>query len=349
LRNSAEEPEVSGLAVTRERSIGAYAGVPVHLKDGRLYGALCGLSHDARPDLSERDAELLRFLAGLVGELLEQDSDEQDERRSQVELTGVHALVAALEARDHYTGEHSRTVVRLATTVGERLGLSAEELAEVEQVAILHDVGKVGIPDAVLQKRGPLTPEEWELMRHHPVVGERVVGSTESLAHLGPAVRAEHERFDGTGYPDGLCGEEIPIASRITLACDAYHAMTSDRPYRRALPDAEARRELEANAGTQFDPLVIRTLLEVLEGGADASGSDRPRQSRPGRRHSGRRHHPGIPVWEPRAPRGSGTALGDVRCKCARCGTHGTALVTKSSVSGSCANCGSYEMELLRP
>jgi len=263
--DAAADAELAALAATREAGIGSYLGVPLALPDGRLYGALCGLSHAPR-ELSARQVELMRFLAELVAELLDQEEREVRRRRVELETSGVYALVAALEARDHYTGEHSHTVVRLATAVAQRLALAEDQVLEAEQVAILHDVGKVGIPDQVLQKPGPLTDDEWELMRQHPAVGERIVASTESLAHLAPAIRAEHERYDGAGYPDGLRGEEIPLASRITLACDAYHAMTSDRPYRAALSVTQARTELQANARTQFDPQVVEALLGALEG-----------------------------------------------------------------------------------
>jgi len=211
------------------------------------------------------ETALLRFLASLIEEVVEREQTSQDERESAVNLSGIHALLAALDARDDYTGEHSRTVVGLARAVAERLGLSVSDAEEVEQVALLHDVGKVGIPDSVLLKRGPLSQQEWALMREHPAVGERVVANTEGLAHLAPAIRAEHERYDGSGYPDGLRGLEIPIASRITLACDAYHAMTSDRPYRDALPEARARAKLVANAGSQFDPEVVEAILAEID------------------------------------------------------------------------------------
>ena len=121
-------------------------------------------------------------------------------------------------------------------------------------------MGKIGIPDAVLQKRGGLDEEEWKLMRQHPVIGGSIVAGTESLAHLAPMVRAEHERWDGAGYPDGLSGEQIPLPSRIVFACDAYHAMTSDRPYRSAMPISEAIGELERHRGSQFDPEVVAAL-----------------------------------------------------------------------------------------
>jgi hypothetical protein len=142
-------------------------------------------------------------------------------------------------------------------------------VAAVEQVALLHDIGKIGVPDAILQKPGPLTAAEWRVMHEHPAIGARIVASIPSLAHLAPAIRAEHERWDGRGYPDGLRGETIPLASRVILACDAFHAMTSDRPYRAKMAVTAAASELRAGAGTQFDPAVVAALLayvdEVLE------------------------------------------------------------------------------------
>jgi two-component system, cell cycle response regulator len=174
-------------------------------------------------------------------------------------------LLAALEARDFYTGEHSKRVVALASTVARKLGLDQDSIRDVEQVALLHDIGKVGIPDAILQKQGPLDDQEWQLMRQHPVVGERIIAGTPGLSHLAAAMRAEHERWDGGGYPDELAGEQIPLASRITLACDALHAMTSDRPYRPAMTRQRAYEELREGAGSQFDPRVIKALLAEVE------------------------------------------------------------------------------------
>jgi two-component system, cell cycle response regulator len=143
--------------------------------------------------------------------------------------------------------------------------LDDDATRDVEQVALLHDIGKVGIPDAILQKQGPLDDQEWQLMRQHPIVGERIIAGTPGLSHLAPAMRAEHERWDGSGYPDGLAGRQIPLASRITLACDALHAMTSNRPYRSAMILERALRELRACAGSQFDPNVVEALLAEIE------------------------------------------------------------------------------------
>jgi diguanylate cyclase (GGDEF)-like protein len=180
------------------------------------------------------------------------------------EMASLRALLAAVNARDSYTASHSREVVRLARGVSRSLGLGESETAEVEHVALLHDVGKIAIPDAILRKARSLTEHEQTLMRQHPVVGAEILASTPELAHLAPAVRAEHERWDGGGYPDGLTGDAIPIASRIVFVCDAYHAMTSDRPYRRAMSADQAREEIARSAGTQFCPVAAAALLDVL-------------------------------------------------------------------------------------
>ncbi len=182
----------------------------------------------------------------------------------------VQSLTAALEARDGYTSDHSDEVQTLAVAVATALGLTEAEVAEVQAVAILHDVGKIGIPDRVLHKAGPLDDEEWALMREHPVIGERILRPLPGLAGVAVAVRHEHERWDGGGYPDGVAGEGIPLASRIVLACDAWHALVSDRPYRRALSRETARAELVRCSGTQFDPRVIEALLGCLDAPVDA-------------------------------------------------------------------------------
>jgi diguanylate cyclase (GGDEF)-like protein/putative nucleotidyltransferase with HDIG domain len=176
------------------------------------------------------------------------------------------ALAQALEERDRYTGEHSETVVDLTTRVAETLALDALEIKTIRTAALLHDIGKVGVPDQILHKPGPLDPREWEIMRQHPAIGERILRAIPGMGAVARIVRHEHERWDGTGYPDRLSGEAIPIGARIILACDAYHAMTSDRPYRKALSHHLAMTELTGNAGSQFDPRVIEALVGYLYG-----------------------------------------------------------------------------------
>jgi putative nucleotidyltransferase with HDIG domain len=176
----------------------------------------------------------------------------------------VEALASALLERDRYTGEHSESVVEMARQVAATLGLDAVEIERVAAAALLHDIGKVAIPDRILHKPGGLDPEEWALMREHPVIGERILRAIPGMGAVARIVRHEHERFDGGGYPDGLTGDAIPIGSRIILACDTYHAMTSDRPYRARLGHGEAVAELARCAGTQFDPQVTEALIGCL-------------------------------------------------------------------------------------
>jgi len=258
------EPETCDLDVTKSLGLRAYAGVPVHLRSGEIYGTLCAVDTRPHPELSERHANLLWFLSDLAAELIEDETEQQAVRRVQASATGVRTLLVALEARDYYTSEHSKQVVELASAVASRLGLDQDATRDVEQVALLHDIGKVGIPDAILHKQGPLDEQEWQLMRQHPVVGEHIIAGTPGLSHLAPAMRAEHEHWDGGGYPDGLAGEQIPLASRITLVCDALNAMTNDRPYRPAMTLQCARQELRACAGGQFDPQTVQALLAEI-------------------------------------------------------------------------------------
>jgi diguanylate cyclase (GGDEF)-like protein/putative nucleotidyltransferase with HDIG domain len=179
----------------------------------------------------------------------------------------IDALVTALLERDRYTGEHSASVVEMAKRVAANLGLDEVEVERVGHAALLHDIGKVGVPDRILHKTGPLAGEEWELMREHPVIGERILRAIPGMGGVARIVRHEHEWFDGSGYPDGLVGERIPLGSRIILACDAYHAMTSDRSYRAAMTHEEAIAELVGCAGTQFDPRVVGALVGYLSQG----------------------------------------------------------------------------------
>jgi HD-GYP domain-containing protein (c-di-GMP phosphodiesterase class II) len=175
-----------------------------------------------------------------------------------------------VEANDSYTGVHSRDVVELTMRVSDQLHLSARERRDAEFVALLHDVGKVRVPDSIINKPGPLTPEERKVMEQHTVEGERLllrVGGL--LGEVGRVVRSCHERYDGEGYPDGIAGEQIPLLARIVACCDAFNAMTTDRSYRKAMPLEDAVEELRASSGTQFDPAVVDALIASLDGQAE--------------------------------------------------------------------------------
>jgi response regulator RpfG family c-di-GMP phosphodiesterase len=211
----------------------------------------------------EDDARLVETVAAQVGAALRSASlFEQLERAY---LGTAQALVAALEAKDAYTAEHGRVLVEQAEAVGRALGMDEAELRDLRFAAVFHDIGKIAVPEAILGKPGPLTTEERAVIEEHAIAGEQILAPIEFLAGVRRLVRHEHERWDGAGYPDRLAGEAIPLGSRIILACDALHAMTSDRPYRRALSREHAVEELRRNAGTQFDPRVVETLLAQLD------------------------------------------------------------------------------------
>jgi HD-GYP domain-containing protein (c-di-GMP phosphodiesterase class II) len=176
----------------------------------------------------------------------------------------IEALVSALEARDPYTEAHAGRIRDLAVSIAIAMQLPYEERRAVRLGAILHDVGKIGISDTILLKPGPLTDEEWAIMRTHPEIGERMLKNIDFLAPALPIVRHHHERWDGKGYRDGLAGEDIPIGARIVAVCDAFDAMTSDRPYRKALSLEEACDELTKNSGTQFDPTCVDLVVDVV-------------------------------------------------------------------------------------
>jgi HD-GYP domain-containing protein (c-di-GMP phosphodiesterase class II) len=175
---------------------------------------------------------------------------------------------AAAASRQAMTGghqleEHGITIARLAGLTAERLLLPDAEVDRIRLAALLHDVGKTAIPDALLCNPGKLDALQWQLIRTHPLIGERIVRGAASLAHTAHLVRSSHERFDGEGYPDGLAGEEIPEGSRVIAVCDAFDAMITDRPYRRASPVAKALLELRREAGTQFDLRVVNAFCEI--------------------------------------------------------------------------------------
>jgi putative nucleotidyltransferase with HDIG domain len=170
-----------------------------------------------------------------------------------------------LEEDDEYTGHHTEDVVELTAAVAQEMGVDEDTLREAEMGALLHDIGKIAVPDEIINKPGPLNDEEWAVMKTHTVEGERMLQQVGGLlSSVGVVVRASHERWDGGGYPDGLVGEAIPVAARIISACDAFNAMTTDRSYRKALPLEVAMAELHANSGTQFAPDVVDALVAVV-------------------------------------------------------------------------------------
>ena len=201
-------------------------------------------------------------------------------RTSPVRMQTRDVLMRALHARDPGHTDQGIDLADLAGAVARRLGVDGEGIDEIARAAELHDVGKVAVPDAILTKPEALTDEEWAFMRRHTILGERILSGAAAMRPVARLVRSTHERFDGTGYPDGLQGEEIPLGSRIVAVCDAYAAMTSDRPYRAALDGLRAREELRASAGSQFDPVVVDAFIAELDDREDRSDADRRRDER---------------------------------------------------------------------
>jgi two-component system cell cycle response regulator len=184
--------------------------------------------------------------------------------RSSPERQSTDVLLQILSERDPALGLHLDGVAALCESVAIRLEMREDQVGPLLQAASLHDVGKAAIPDEILLKDGPLDVEEWALMRRHTLIGERILDAAPALAKAAKLVRWSHERWDGHGYPDGISGEQIPLGSRIIAVCDAFDAMTSERPYRHALSAEDAIRELQRCAGAQFDPAVVRAVVAAL-------------------------------------------------------------------------------------
>jgi HD-GYP domain-containing protein (c-di-GMP phosphodiesterase class II) len=186
----------------------------------------------------------------------------------------VMLLADVVEFDDQYTADHSRSVVELVHATADVLGVERSRRQELEFAALLHDVGKIAIPKEILNKPAALTDSEFEVMKTHTIEGQFMLDRVGGLlGRVGEIVRSCHERWDGTGYPDALRGEEIPLESRIVFAADAFNAMTTNRPYRNAMSTADALEELRAGAGTQFDPTVVEALCSLIEAGAPVSAS----------------------------------------------------------------------------
>jgi HD-GYP domain-containing protein (c-di-GMP phosphodiesterase class II) len=226
------------------------------------------LPHHSRLEGARDDgARLSQCLDDLKA--LEGEAQRAAEAERQLELTlsaSVQALASLLDLRDGYTGQHSGTVVALCEQVARRVGVTGDELEHLRIAAHLHDLGKIGVPDEILHKPGPLDDTEWAIMREHPVWGARALETIPGFRPASRAVRHHHERWDGGGYPDGLAGEDIPIGARVIAVCDAYEAMTSTRPYRPALAESVARERIVAGTGSQFDPAAAWGLLDAVAG-----------------------------------------------------------------------------------
>ncbi len=234
----------------------------------RLQAALAGREREA----AEKELQLERYAADLRETFKQERARSQELQLSY--MATVRALSNAVEARDAYTGKHAERVTAYGMEIARAMALALADRPEIEFGFLLHDVGKVAIPDAILYKPGALTEKERELMAQHPLIGAQIVRGIEFLGVATQVVRSHHERWDGRGYPDGLAGEEIPLAARVFAVADVLDALTTDRPYRQASALVVARTIIVAEAGKQFDPQVVEGFRSIEDRTFDRIGDE---------------------------------------------------------------------------
>jgi diguanylate cyclase (GGDEF)-like protein len=239
-------------------------GVPMRWEPGGL-GGIAVVAREPSYRFGDGDIRLARGVADITS--LAMGNAERFAELERTYVSTVEALANALEAKDEYTSDHARALAEMTLAVGSELGLGGEDLKRLEIAALFHDIGKIGVPSEIIRKPGPLTAQERRIMAKHPEIGEQILEPVPFLQPIRPIIRACHERWDGKGYPDGLAGEAIPLEARIVFVCDAYHAMTTDRPYRSALTKGEAVRRLKLASGTQFDPAIVAAFVRVHDRG----------------------------------------------------------------------------------
>jgi response regulator RpfG family c-di-GMP phosphodiesterase len=242
----------------------SFLSVPLVLQE-RTLGALNLTGKTGGEPFTESDREFVLAIAGQIAVAIENAGLYDTIRRNS--LSAVQALAESLEARDPYTSGHSTRVTDYAVRVAKALGVSRSSIDTLRCACRLHDIGKLGISEAILHKNGPLSEDEWAMIQEHPGRGERIIHSLGFLGRAKPVVRHHHERWDGGGYPDGLRSQEIPFLTRILSVADCYDAMTSQRPYRSAMSRFEALAELDSGKARQFDPAVVEQFARVIEGG----------------------------------------------------------------------------------
>jgi HD-GYP domain-containing protein (c-di-GMP phosphodiesterase class II) len=255
-----DEPQRSVGRLARSGRTGSELALPI-LVGGALWGAL-DVQEDARAAFEEADVRMFEAVAESVGAAVSAAAGY--ERLERAYLATAEALGSALESKDAHAAQHARSIVRNAEAVGARLGMSPQELRDLRYAAAFHDIGKVAVPERILNKPGPLTESEKREVERHVEVAAEILAGVDFLRGVLPLVRHCHEHWDGSGYPDGLSGDTIPLAARVILVCDAHDAMTADRPYRPALAPDAAYAEIRSAAGQQFDSRVASAFLEAV-------------------------------------------------------------------------------------
>lgn len=232
---------------------------------GQIFGVLNLTDKPDRSDFSSEEEQLVSVLVEKAGTKLENQALYEGIYASLVDT--LNSLVTTIEAKDPYTREHSHRVAEYSVIIGSRVGLTDEQLELLEFAAILHDIGKIGVRDEILTKTGRLTDEEYDAIKQHTIIGEKIAEPLGLSADERAVIRSHHERYDGTGYPDGLRGENIPLLARVAAIADAFDAMTSTRPYRKARTAAEAGNEIEKLYGAQFDPKFAAAAVQAIRDG----------------------------------------------------------------------------------
>jgi HD-GYP domain-containing protein (c-di-GMP phosphodiesterase class II) len=240
----------------------SFISVPLIVQD-RVIGVLNVNNKESREKFDEKDLRLLTILADQSAMTIE--NAELYKHMQDTYLGTIQTLARAIDAKDPYTKGHSDRVTRYAVEIAREMKLSESMIRNIEYAALIHDIGKIGIQETILTKKGKLSETEFEILKMHPLIGESIITPVKFLNGIAPLILYHHESFDGKGYLEGLRGEGIPLGARIIGVADAFDAMTSDRPYRKALTKEEAIKELERESGKRFDPQVVRTFLRVLE------------------------------------------------------------------------------------
>ncbi|KJS00221.1 MAG: hypothetical protein VR68_07260 [Peptococcaceae bacterium BRH_c4a] len=244
--------------------------VPLKNKKG-VIGVINLNRRMASEPFTEDNLKILSTMAHEAASAIEKASLYRDVRESY--LSTIRVLASALEVKDLYTRGHSDSVAKWAVAIARRLNMSKHEIEGIEVAAILHDIGKIGIHEDILNKPGKLEKEEWEEIKKHPELSFKILHGIKFPWDIIPIIYSHHERYDGNGYPAGLKGEEIPLGARIIAVADLYDAMTSDRAYRKGLSNEMVVRELKKVAGTQLDPEIVKVFIEILNSGEGERGS----------------------------------------------------------------------------
>lgn len=258
LRKGSRDNRFKELDMKAESSITA----PLPVRD-KVIGVISVASGKPGDDYSSEDVEMFGNFAAQAAVSIE--NTQLYDRLQDTYLGAIGSLAAAIEARDPYTVGHSARVTQYAVAIAEGMGLTAEKVDEIRLAGLLHDLGKIGVPDSILNKPGRLSDEEYSAIKMHPTLSMKIIEPMPQLGHLIPIIYHHHERYDGDGYVDGKAGDKIPLGARIIAVADSYEAMTSDRPYRTALSREEAIAEIRRNSGSQFDPAVVEVFLNLLE------------------------------------------------------------------------------------